>query len=137
LDSGVGSGVGSGSLRDLRGSQEQGTAQTTDEGLKKGSQNDLNKQGVSEAIGNKKVAQDGLNQGKKGKGKGKGEVGTGDSSADSESNSRNKGDSELELAKERLKREFELKEQKLKELKELLKEGVISFEQYLDAVKMV
>jgi hypothetical protein len=43
----------------------------------------------------------------------------------------------LEIEKEKIKKEYELKQQKLNQLKELLKEGIISFEQYLLAIKEV
>jgi hypothetical protein len=42
---------------------------------------------------------------------------------------------EIELGKERIKKEYELKEQKIKELSKLLKDKDITFEQYLEAVK--
>jgi hypothetical protein len=42
---------------------------------------------------------------------------------------------ELELGKERLKKEYELKQEKLKELSELLKLKVITFQEYMDAIK--
>lgn len=44
---------------------------------------------------------------------------------------------ELELQKERIKAEFNLREQKLTELRELLKAGVITFEQYMKGIKEV
>jgi hypothetical protein len=44
---------------------------------------------------------------------------------------------QVEIEKERLRKEYELKQQKLQQLASLLKEGVITFEQYMDAVKQL
>lgn len=44
---------------------------------------------------------------------------------------------EIEIAKERTKLEFQLKQAKIKELAQLLKDGVITFEQYIKAIKEV
>jgi hypothetical protein len=47
------------------------------------------------------------------------------------------GNTEIEIQKERIKAEFNLREQKLTELRELLKAGVISFDEYMRGIKEV
>jgi hypothetical protein len=48
-----------------------------------------------------------------------------------------KQQAEIEIQKERIKAEFNLREQKLTELRELLKAGVITFDQYMKGIKEV
>ncbi len=47
------------------------------------------------------------------------------------------GNTEIEIQKERIKAEFNLREQKLTELRELLKAGVINFDEYMRGIKEV
>lgn len=57
-----------------------------------------------------------------------------------ENNTTNNGistNNEFELGKERIKQEYALKETKLKELAQLLKDKVITFDDYMKAIKMV
>jgi hypothetical protein len=42
-----------------------------------------------------------------------------------------------EIQKERIKAEFNLREQKLNELRELLKAGVITFDEYMRGIKEI
>jgi hypothetical protein len=44
---------------------------------------------------------------------------------------------EIEIQKERIKAEFNLREQKLNELRELLKAGVITFDEYMRGIKEI
>jgi len=44
---------------------------------------------------------------------------------------------EVEIQKERVRAEYGLKQQKLQELSELLKKGIITFEQYMEAIKSI
>jgi hypothetical protein len=44
---------------------------------------------------------------------------------------------EIEIQKERIKAEFNLREQKLNELRELLKAGVINFDEYMRGIKEI
>jgi len=46
-------------------------------------------------------------------------------------------EAKLDLEKEKLRKEYALKEQKLKELSELLKQKIITFEEYMKAIKEI